>query len=428
MEVSITNPMILWKDRYRNSYLAYYLMYNFYYLSWAMFSALISVYLMGKGYSAGQVSLVVSASFLASMLTQPFIGSLNDKYDFKKVNASMFALAAVGGILFVLSQNIIMIMAAYSFVMILINGSNPVMEKVATAAPYDYGKIRIWGTIGYALGTQCAGLLYDRVAPEAIFVAFVFTMSLCIIGLLGTDPVMRASENAAQESGKTAGIKGLLTNIKYLYFLVILGLFIGVTSFGNTYIPTMLTHDGLSASTASTVLSIAVICEAPLVFFAGKFMDRISNKKLMIIAFSMTILQFAVYAFGLPLPLKIAVTFMAKHPAGMLFIMIKLKVIATIVDDDMQITALAFAMTIQNLVSIVFNNIGGTILDAAGYPFTWRVGLIILLAGFALLMLYRIPSGNDRKLFSYTRANKDVEISGSRRACIYRNTTKRRDR
>lgn len=399
MEATMANPMVLLKEKYRNSYLAYFLMYNFYYLSWAMFSALISVYLMGKGYSASQVSLVVSASFLASMITQPFIGSLNDKYDFKKVNASMFALAAVGGILFVLSQNLIMIMAAYSFVMILINGSNPVMEKVATAAPYDYGKIRIWGTIGYALGTQCAGLLYDRIAPEAIFVAFVFTMALCIIGLLGTDPVMRASETV-QESEKPAGIKGLLTNAKYLYFLIILGVFIGVTSFGNTYIPTMLTYDGLSASTASTVLSIAVVCEAPLVFFAGRFMDRISNKKLMIIAFSMTIIQFAVYAFAMPLPLKIAVTFMAKHPAGMLFIMIKLKVIATIVEDNMQITALAFAMTIQNLVSIVFNNIGGNILDATGYTFTWSVGLVVLIAGFILLMLYRIPSGNDRKLFS----------------------------
>ena len=369
-------------------------------MSWAMFSALISVYLMGKGYGASQVSLVVSASFLASMITQPFIGSLNDKYDFKKVNTAMFALAAVGGILFVLSQNLIMIMAAYSFVMILINGSNPVMEKVATAAPYDYGKIRIWGTIGYALGTQCAGLLYDRIAPEAIFVAFVFTMALCIIGLLGTDPVMKASENVSQQNREPAGVKGLLTNVKYLYFLVILGLFIGVTSFGNTYIPTMLTYDGLSASTASTVLSIAVACEAPLVFFAGKFMDRISNKRLMIIAFAMTIIQFAVYALAMPLPLKIAVTFMAKHPAGMLFIMIKLKVIATIVEEDMQITALAFAMTIQNLVSIVFNNIGGNILDATGYTFTWTVGLVVLIAGFILLMLYRIPSGNDRKLFS----------------------------
>ena len=43
----------------------------------------------------------------------------------------------------------------------MINGVNPIMEKIATASPYQYGKIRIWGTIGYALGSQLAGLLYE---------------------------------------------------------------------------------------------------------------------------------------------------------------------------------------------------------------------------------------------------------------------------
>ena len=49
--------------RYKNSYLSYFLMYNFYYLSWAVFSALISVYLLDKGFKASEVSLVVSTSF-----------------------------------------------------------------------------------------------------------------------------------------------------------------------------------------------------------------------------------------------------------------------------------------------------------------------------------------------------------------------------
>ena len=52
-------------ERYKNSYLSYFLMYNFYYLSWAVFSALISVYLLGKGFKASEVSLVVSTSFLS---------------------------------------------------------------------------------------------------------------------------------------------------------------------------------------------------------------------------------------------------------------------------------------------------------------------------------------------------------------------------
>ena len=57
-------------------------MYNFYYLSWAVFSALISVYLLGKGFKASEVSLVVSTS-LTSMIFQPVIGMFSDRYDVK---------------------------------------------------------------------------------------------------------------------------------------------------------------------------------------------------------------------------------------------------------------------------------------------------------------------------------------------------------
>lgn len=89
----------LWQI-YQNSYLSYFLMYNFYYLSWALFSALISVYLMNMGFRASDVSLVVSASFLTSLITQPIIGKWNDQYDLKVVNTILFVIAIIGAILF----------------------------------------------------------------------------------------------------------------------------------------------------------------------------------------------------------------------------------------------------------------------------------------------------------------------------------------
>ena len=89
----------LWQI-YQNSYLSYFLMYNFYYLSWALFSALISVYLMNMGFRASDVSLVVSASFLTSLITQSIIGKWNDQYDMKVVNTILFVIAIIGAILF----------------------------------------------------------------------------------------------------------------------------------------------------------------------------------------------------------------------------------------------------------------------------------------------------------------------------------------
>lgn len=81
--------------RYQGSYLSYFFMYIFYYLLMALFSGLISVYLMDKGYKVIEVSFVVSCSFILSMLTQPFIGSLNDRFDKRKVNALLLMISSV---------------------------------------------------------------------------------------------------------------------------------------------------------------------------------------------------------------------------------------------------------------------------------------------------------------------------------------------
>lgn len=383
-------------ERYKNSYLCYFLMYNFYYLSWAIFSALISIYLLDKGFKASEVSLVVSTSFLTSMIFQPVIGMFSDRYDVKKVNLVLFTLAGIGGLAFMFASSLITITIGYSFVLTLINGTNPVMEKIASSSPYQYGKIRIWGTIGYATGSWLAGMIYQLISPSAIFICFIITMILCIIGLLGTQTPSELGQNN-EEKTKTST---LFHNYKYLYYLIIAAIFQGITNMANTYIPAMFQNDGLKVSLVSTILSFAVLCEAPLVLFSHKFMDKLTNKRLLIIAYSMITIQFLCYALNVWLPLKVIITLITKHPSGMLFIMINLKIVSTLVPKEHQITALAFVQTLRNLSSIIFQNIAGQILDISSYQILFALSLIVIVVGFVLVILFKVPSGKDQKLFN----------------------------
>ena len=383
-------------ERYKNSYLSYFLMYNFYYLSWAIFSALISIYLLDKGFKASEVSLVVSTSFLTSMIFQPVIGMFSDRYDVKKVNFVLFTLAGIGGLAFMFASSLITITIGYSFVLTLINGTNPVMEKIASSSPYQYGKIRIWGTIGYAIGSWLAGMIYQLISPSAIFICFIITMILCIIGLLGTKTPSELGQNN-EEKTKTST---LFHNHKYLYYLIIAAIFQGNTNMANTYIPAMFQNDGLKVSLVSTILSFAVLCEAPLVLFSHKFMDKLTNKRLLIIAYSMITIQFLCYALNVWLPLKVIITLITKHPSGMLFIMINLKIVSTLVPKEHQITALAFVQTLRNLSSIIFQNIAGQILDISSYQILFALSLIVIVVGFVLVILFKVPSGKDQKLFN----------------------------
>lgn len=382
--------------RYKNSYLSYFLMYNFYYLSWALFSSFISVYLLDKGYKPSDVSLVVSMSFLTSMAVQPLIGVLSDKFNIKFINTVLFILAAIGGIYFLYASSLIEIMIGYSFVLTLLNGTNPVMERIATTSPYKYGSIRIWGTIGYALGSQCAGLIYDFISPSAMFIVFVFTMMICVFGMLGTSSNSESKEAKKQEGNL---FKNVLMNKKYIYFLIIAALFAGVTNTVGTFTPAYFQSEELDVSVVSLIVSLAVIFEASIVLFSHKFMDKIANKALLIIAFGMILGLYMIYALNLPLPLQIIATFLVKHPAGMLFIMINLKIVNTLVDPKYQLTALAFVQTCRNLSSVIFQNIGGYLLNIATYQVLFLGCIVVVCFGLILVLAFKIPSGSDQKLF-----------------------------
>lgn len=387
--------------KYTNSYASYVILFFFYDLAFALFSALISVYLIGKGYAASQVSLLISVASLANMATQPVIGSLTERFGMRAVNMVLFAASCLAAGLFVIAPNFAIIVVAYALINLIMNGVNPVVERMATSSPYSYGSIRSWGSIGFAVGTQVTGIIYDGIAPVAPYIAFIFAMLLAIVGFWGTQPRLAETEAAKiEDEGEPVSAKDLVTNRKFLYYLVLMILFAAVAGAAYSFTPAMLTNKGMEASAASTVLSVAALLELPVLLLSSRFMDKIPNKVLLLVCFGGIVIQMATYAFNLPLPIIIAVTFLLKHPPVILNIMTNMKVVNTIVDPRQQITGLALVKTAQSFGTIISNNIGGRIIDAVGYPAMFLFLLGLITAGLVGVIFFQVPSGNDRKLFS----------------------------
>ena len=385
--------------KFQNSYFAYFLMYDFYFLSYSLFSTLISVYMLDKGYSASQVSLVVSASFFSSMIVQPIMGVLNDAIGIKKVTIYSFLLIIVGAICFMQANNLLLLTIWYSAVLMLVNGVNPVMDVLAAQSPYTYGKIRIWGTFGYAMGSQLAGLIYKFISPQAIFIVFIGMMCVSILGVLGIEPKQDQRPKKTTQTKNDSYIGQIFKNKTYLFYLVIVALYSGVGNTGHTYIPSMLEHSGLSVNVATTVVAISVICESPLIFFSYLFMDKLPIKKLLYIPLLILLLQYVIYGLDLGLTSKILLTLMSKHATGMLLIMVTLKIVANVVDEKYLVTAIALVQTARNLGTILIQNIAGDIIDKSGYEmmsfFLAGVMIVVLVLAFFL----KVPNKPNQKLF-----------------------------
>lgn len=385
--------------KFQNSYFAYFLMYNFYFLSYSLFSTLISVYMLDKGYSASQVSLVVSASFFSSMIVQPIMGVLNDAIGIKKVTIYSFLFIIVGAIFFMQANNLLLLTIWYSAVLMLINGVNPVMDILAARSPYTYGKIRIWGTFGYAMGSQLAGLIYKFISPQAIFIVFIGMMCVSILGVLGIEPKQDQRPKKTTQTKNDSYIGQIFKNKTYLFYLVIVALYSGVGNTGHTYIPSMLEHSGLSVNVATTVVAISVICESPLIFFSYLFMDKLPIKKLLYIPLLILLLQYVIYGLDLGLTSKILLTLMSKHATGMLLIMVTLKIVANVVDEKYLVTAIALVQTARNLGTILIQNIAGDLIDQSGYEMMSFFLAGVMIAVIILVAFLKIPERKNQNLF-----------------------------
>ena len=366
-------------------------------MSTSLFTTLISVYLMGKHYSATQVSTLVSVAFFLSMVAQPFFGYINERFGIVKMTT--FSLSVIiGGVLgFLWAPNLFWLTVFYGIVLVCLNGTAPMMEVFATQSPYAFGKIRVWGTIGYSVGVQIAGWVYHQFSPQAVYYTVLITIVLSLFCLSAVR--MKKKETVVEKEKHPVSIRPLLHNGPYLFFIVLIGLASGVGNIGHTYIPELLMDSGLPVHIASTVVAISVVVEAPLIFFSDRFMDHWPLRVLIALPIGIIFAQYAVYALPSPVFLKVLLTLLAKHTTGMVLVMVSLRFIAQQVKGKDLVLAMAIVQGARYLGTILLQPLAANFIEYGGYQL-----MSLFLAGvvgivFVMTFALKMPQGRSHSLF-----------------------------
>ncbi len=359
--------------------MSYFLMYLCFYMAFSFLSGLLSVYLMNKGYSATQVSFVVSMGLVASFMFQPIVGYFSDRFNERLINMIVLFISAVFATLFVFANNIYTVALCYSVALGLFNSAKIVIERFATLSSHSYGKIRIWGSIGYAIGFKVSGYIYNYIKPEYMFVLYSLGLMISIIGMLLTKDV-KTQSNMQQSNDK----KGIWHK-DFIVYLIVIAIFYGCTNINSTYLPSYLEFNGISVDTISTVIFFTTLMELPIIFFSDKLMVHFDNQQLLLIEFILLVIQFTTYAF-IPIHyIQIIITITTKAATTMLFIILNMKIIATIIDAYHQITALSIVSMVNSASSILFQNIGGYIIDSYSYQILYIVLLMSVIIGILII-------------------------------------------
>jgi Major Facilitator Superfamily. len=263
-----------------------------------------------------QVTMMLSLAPLITVLAQNLFGYLSDKTSkHKLVLMFVLVMTSMASLVLMLTSTfkeaILVILVHLVFVFF---NSNPSMLSDNFTLTYakrnnrQFGRIRLFASLGFAIAGQIAGILTDHFGVRILFFLFASFM-LLVTFIVPFFPKME-EEKEVQENNEEAPLKenlySQLLHNKDFVKVVILAFFIlsGIGANGTFFGIYVTSYAGLSLSFLGTATLISAGTEIPMMFVADRLIKQFGAYKLLVLAAFLNASRFMVY---LLLPYKIPI-------------------------------------------------------------------------------------------------------------------------
>ena len=250
-------------------YAAYFLAFGIYMPYWPL-------WLDSIGLTTIEIGWVLAGTFWIKVIVQPAVAQFVDqKGRTRSLTTSLMVLSSLGfcflsGLDTFWPVLIIAVLTAACYQPVL-----PVMESVVLQHTknnnLDYGKIRLWGSITFIIGTTGAGWILTETSTKNFIWVLIFTMALIAISCaLAPNEPYKMRNNLK----KPRQWKSIITK-PFILFIISAGL-IQISHSVLYGFGTLHWRDlGHNETTIGLFWSIGVFSEIVLFAFAGKYKDRI---------------------------------------------------------------------------------------------------------------------------------------------------------
>ena len=285
------------------------------------------VWLAHRGLAAADIGVLLALTSWVKVLALPPIARLSDASGRSKAVLCLLAALSVAAFAgFFAARGFWAILAVQLLSVVVSNGLIPLGEshtmRAVRAEGLDYGRIRLWGSVGFILGALGAGDLLTGRSPELllwlILAAMLATLGAALALPAGTRPPPRGSAEG--------GLRALARDRRFLIFLLGAGLIQASHAVYYAFSALHWRAAGHSEATVGWLWAEGVAAE--IIFFAlsSRLMRSWSPGGLLALAATAGIVRWSVLAGSVDLAALIAVqalhalTFGAAHLAAMHFI------------------------------------------------------------------------------------------------------------
>ena len=272
----------------------------FFFFTWSSSYSLFSIWLgQEMNLNGAETGIIFSVNAIFALCMQPIYGYVSDKIGLKK-NILFFIstlLVFVGPFyVFVygplLQANVIVgavVGGLYLGVAFLagIGAIESYIEKVSRKYSFEYGKSRMWGSLGWAAATFFAGQLFNINPNINFWVASVSAIILVLI-ILSVKVEMTDSEMNKAESVKMKDVWNLFLLKDFWFFMVYI---LGVTCIYGVYdqqfpiyYASLFPTEQLGNQVFGYLNSFQVFLEAGMMFLAPFIVNKLGAKNSLILA------------------------------------------------------------------------------------------------------------------------------------------------
>lgn len=190
-----------------------------------IFIPYFNLYCASIGFSKFQIGIILGAFMLMRVISPIFWGNYADHgQSRKKISMINAAGSAAAMTLALFTQNfwaLLIIITIYAFFR---KGILPMIEastwEFLETHGGEYGKIRLWGSMGFIAAVFLGGMLLDHVPVKAVLVIIIGLSSLLLVTVLGM-PSKHIAQAPYAAHSLARKISGMLRQKKILIFLTV---------------------------------------------------------------------------------------------------------------------------------------------------------------------------------------------------------------
>lgn len=377
-----------------------------YWMGYSVLGTFTSVFLLSRGFTNGQIGIVLSLANLLAAVLQPFLASFADRMERIRLSqlAAVMALFLVifSGILIILPKVFLIVAFIYLLLYACLVLLQPLTIAIGTffisrGYGLNFGLARGLGSLAFAGAAAGTGLLIERFSATIILYLLIGIFLFFIVVTLAIDTRKQGGRYSAsilvedfkQTEQSEAPIGLIAFAKKYQRFMLLL---IGVAllfvfhTIINSYMFQIMQPLGGTESNVGSSLSVAAISELPTMFFFFYLLRRFKIHSLMQLAaifFSIkaVVILFAGSIFLINVAQSLQMFGFALHTMASVYYTNQIVAQKDLVKGQ---TLMATANTVGGIVGAF---LGGQLLSFLSVSMMLVIGTIISLVGTVIVCL-----------------------------------------